>query len=89
MKRIITPWGGKNAWRVRFKEFKPGIDATPNDGYAIRILQAYYNDTEGYLSDNSDGNPPKNPMLILLNRDNEARRVELREAIAILRRGKE
>lgn len=70
---------------VREQELKRGIDATPDGRYALRILQAYLEDCECYLSDNTEGKSPKNKLLIAMNEANEARRKELQRAILKLK----
>jgi hypothetical protein len=58
------------------------IDATPDSGYVLRILQAYIDDS--YYSDNTVGLPPENRMVKIMNETREKRNGLLRSAIAIL-----
>jgi len=58
------------------------INATPDGGYVIRILESYIDDS--YFSDNLMGLPPENPICIEMNKARETRNELLRKAIKIL-----
>lgn len=61
------------------------VDATPDDGYPIRILEAHLRGNENLIiTDNTEGRPPENPALIVMNEASEERAKILRRAIAIL-----
>ena len=49
------------------------IDATPNDGYPLRIIQAYRQDCDCKWADTTDGEDTENPLLRLMNDLNEQR----------------
>jgi hypothetical protein len=71
-------------------KYEHAINATPDgkyaDGkYAIRILESYLKDTKYLTTDNTEGKPPKNELLIELNKAQEKRRKELEKAINILK----
>jgi len=74
----------KGTYLVREKPILRGVDATPDGGYALRILKAYRHDNEGYVTDNSNGDPPESEFLKMLNETNDQRKVELDKAIKIL-----
>lgn len=61
------------------------VDATPDDDYPIRILRAHLESEEGSeFTDNLEGLPPSNPMLVVLNDASIERAAILRRAIAVL-----
>jgi hypothetical protein len=64
------------------------IDATPNGGYARRILQHYRNDCDGWYASNTDGGQDS-PLVVALNKTNAARKAELDLALRILAKGRQ
>lgn len=60
------------------------IDATPDGGYALRILQAYRQDCDTQWSDNTAGLKISNPFLVELNKLQEERAKEISQAITRL-----
>jgi hypothetical protein len=58
------------------------IDATPDEGYIRRILEAYIDDS--YYSDNTAGLPPENEVCKMMNKWREERNALLRAALARL-----
>ena len=61
------------------------VDATPNEGYPLRILRAYRHDCDcNWATDNTAGLPPTNPLLVAMNEDNARRAAVLDRAIARL-----
>jgi hypothetical protein len=59
------------------------IDATPDGGYAMRILQCYRASCDYVISD-VIGVPPTNPLCVEMNKINELRKKELDAAISVL-----
>ena len=59
------------------------IDATPDDGYPIRILRAYRADCDMRWADTSDGDVG-NPLTVALNEMQDKRAAILNKAIAAL-----
>ena len=59
------------------------IDATPNEGYPIRILRIYRADCDMRWADTSDGDVG-NPLMVALNEMQDKRAVILDWAIAAL-----
>ena len=64
------------------------IDATPDEGYPLRILRAYRADCDARWADTSDGDVG-NPLTVALNEMQDQRAVVLDRAIAALRREEE
>ena len=60
------------------------IDATPDEGYPLRILRAYRADCDARWADTSDGDVG-NPLTVALNEMQDQRAVVLDRAIAALR----
>jgi len=60
------------------------IDATPNEEYPLRILQAYRQDCDCMWSDNTSGEPSQNPIFEAMNEDNRKRSRILDKAIKAL-----
>ncbi len=60
------------------------VDATPNDKYPIRILEAHLHNTKVRFATNVDGSCD-NPLYQVMNKDCEKRAIILCEAIAILK----
>lgn len=65
------------------------VNATPDDGYPLRILQAYLADGDVYMTDNTEGEPPSNPLCVAMNEANEQRTEIVRQAIEDLLAGRE
>jgi hypothetical protein len=61
------------------------VDATPNEGYPLRILQAYRDDCDCNWATDTAGNCD-NPLLELMNEHNQQRAEILDKAITILRK---
>jgi hypothetical protein len=62
------------------------IDATPDDGYPLRILEAYRRDCDMWCSSSTNlGDPETNPLCIAMNEMQKKRAVVLDKAIAKLR----
>jgi hypothetical protein len=59
------------------------VDATPDGGYALRILKSYRSLCDCNWSD-VIGSEPTNPLCIEMNKINEKRKTELDDAIAKL-----
>jgi hypothetical protein len=59
------------------------VNAFPDGGYAMRILQSYRDLCDEYVSDNITGGPT-NPLCIAINEANEKRKLELDKAISNL-----
>lgn len=58
------------------------VDATPDKGYVRRILEAHLHNNETcFITDNTAGLPPKNPMFVMMNEASAERARLLREAI--------
>ena len=57
------------------------VDGTPNDGYVLRILQAYRENCNCKWSDTTDGQKTENPLLVLMNEQQDQRAKLLDEAI--------
>jgi len=62
------------------------IDGTPNEGYVLRILQAYRDDCDYQWAESTDRAEPTNLLLKMMNEHCEQRAELLDEAIAILER---
>ena len=60
------------------------VDATPDEDYPLRILQAYRQHCDCQWAESTDGEEPTNPLLIAMNEMNEARAKILDKAIAKL-----
>jgi hypothetical protein len=61
------------------------IDATPDEGYVRRIIEAHlHNNTACRCTDNTSGAPPTNPVCVAMNEAADARAVLLRKALAAL-----
>lgn len=60
------------------------VDATPDGGYALRILQAYRQECDARWADATSGEPPTNLLLIAMNDAQDKRAAELDRAIAWL-----
>jgi len=73
-------------WKVRATYAEPiYIDAYPDESYPLRILEAHLAMQEGtFVSDNTAGDPPENPLLIEMNKASKERAELLRKAIAKL-----
>lgn len=69
--------------RAKFYQEHNFVDATPDGGYAMRILQSYRAMCNCSWSD-VIGGEPTNPLCIEMNAVNEKRKIELDEAIAKL-----
>jgi len=53
------------------------VDATPDEGYPLRILRAYREDCNCFWSDSTDANKePANPLLTLMN-EHQRKRAEI------------
>ena len=63
------------------------VDATPDEGYPLRILRAYREDCDCMFSDNTVGEEPTSPLLKLMNEHNRQRAVILDKAIVLLEKG--
>ena len=64
-----------------------GIDATPDGGYALRILRRYRQDAYTRWADSTDEDRPvTNLLLVAMNQMQEKRVAELDKAIAALER---
>lgn len=63
------------------------VDATPDQNYPLRILEAYRQDcdTRCSMTTTFDGVPETNPLIAKMNADQERRAVILDGAIALLR----
>lgn len=59
------------------------VNAFPDGGYAMRILQSYREMCDQYVSDDITGGPT-NPVYIAMNEANEKRKIELDKAISDL-----
>jgi len=57
------------------------IDATPNKGYPLRILQAYRQDCDCRWGEDTGGSEPTNPLLKQMNEQCDQRAKILDEAI--------
>lgn len=62
------------------------IDATPDEGYVLRILRAYRENCNCRWAENTGGEEGINPVLVLMNKHQEERAKLLNKAIAILER---
>ena len=60
------------------------IDATPDKDYPLRILQAYRQDCNCQWAENTTGGEPTNPLLKVMNDQNNKRAKVLDKAIAKL-----
>lgn len=60
------------------------IDATPDDNYPMRILQAYRQRCDCQWAEDTDGGEVKNPLLKSMNEMNNKRAEILDKAIAKL-----
>lgn len=56
------------------------VDATPDDGLVARILESYID--ESYVTDNTLGLPPDNPLCVQMNADQAKRNEIIRKALA-------
>ena len=75
----------KNKWPELLQEPVRYIDATPDDNYPIRILQAYLDNCNCKWSDNTIGDEPQNPLLKYMNELSDERAKILSKAITKLR----
>ena len=58
------------------------IDAAPAEDFPLRVLRRYLElEESSFVSDNSAGQPPTNPLLIMLNEQSKKRAEALRSAI--------
>ena len=60
------------------------VDGTPNEGYPLRILQAYRQQCDCRWAESTDGTEPQNPVLRQMNEDCDKRAEILDRAIAQL-----
>ena len=60
------------------------LDATPDEGYPLRILQAYRQLCDCKWAESTDGSEPQNPLLRLMNEHCDKRAEILDRAIARL-----
>jgi len=60
------------------------VDGTPDDGYPLRILQAYRQQCDCRWADTTDGTSTENPLLKMMNDHCEQRARLLDKAIAKL-----
>ncbi len=60
------------------------VDATPNGGYVLRILQAYRQNCNCKWADTSSPNETQNPLLVMMNETNDKRARLLDKSIALL-----
>ncbi|MCK9571075.1 hypothetical protein M0R72_19155 [Candidatus Pacearchaeota archaeon] len=72
--------------RAKFYQEHNFVNATPDGGYALRILQSYRSMCNCSWSDVLGGDPT-NPLCIEMNTVNEKRKIELDEATAKLSTG--
>lgn len=76
------------AKRETERESLESIDATPDEGYVLRILQAHLDaNTRSTITDNMEGKPPTSPLCVAMNEAAAERAELLREAIDRLRIG--
>lgn len=61
------------------------VDATPDNNYPLRILEAYRQDCDCRWAEDTDGGKVKNPLLKQMNADCEKRAEILDKAIQKLR----
>jgi hypothetical protein len=61
------------------------VDSTPDEEYAIRILQAYRQRCDCLWTDNMDGDAPISRVLVAMNESQKKRAAILDEAIRTLK----
>ena len=60
------------------------VDLTPNDDLPLRILRAYRENCNCNWAEDTDGGEVKNPVLVMMNENNQTRRGILDKAIELL-----
>ena len=60
------------------------VDASPDEDYPLRILQAYRQEANCVWAESADGSEPLNPVLKKMNEDNRKRAKILDRAIGKL-----
>lgn len=60
------------------------VDATPNEGYPLRILRAYRQHCDCNWAETTDGQEATNPLLVMMNEQNRQRAEILDRAIQLL-----
>lgn len=82
----MNPIDLKTKWGDIIQQPILHIDGTPDEGYPLRILEAYRENCNCKWSDNTSREEPMNPLLKMMNEHCEQRALLLDKAIAKLRR---